>query len=387
MNDKLGHSGARPSRRALVDKATLPGKVALVLQGGGALGAYQVGAYQALDEAGYEPEWFAGTSIGAINAAIMAGNPRERRLERLDEFWRAICRPLPFAPPSSGLPRRLFNTWSAWQTTALGQPGFFEPRPVSPWLASPGTTPAISFYDTAALRRTLESLIDLDRVNGGSVRLSLGAVNVRTGQQVYFDTARRKLGLEHIMASGALPPAFPPVEIDGEWYWDGGLVSNTPLDVVIDQLPRRSTLCFMIDLFDSEGPLPRVMEDVETRRKDITYASRSERSLEAHRATHNLRRAVLALWEALTPEAQQNLHLSALADLGCTTTMHIVRLVHRSEADELSCKDYEFSSATFAEHRAAGYRDATRRLADPAWLEPVPPDIGVVIHDAPARED
>ena len=317
----------------------------------------------------------------------MAGNPRERRLERLEAFWSAICRPLPFAPPSSGLPRRLFNTWSAWQTTALGQPGFFEPRPVSPWLASPGTTPAISFYDTAALRRTLESLIDLDRINGGAVRLSLGAVNVRTGQQVYFDTAHRKLGFEHIMASGALPPAFPPVEIDGEWYWDGGLVSNTPLDVVIDQLPRSSTLCFMIDLFDAEGPLPRVMEDVETRRKDITYASRSERSIEAHRATHNLRRAVLALWKALTPEAQRDPHLSALADLGCTTTMHIVRLVHRSEADELSCKDFEFSAATFAEHRAAGYRDAMRRLADPAWLEPVPPDIGVVIHDAPARED
>jgi NTE family protein len=387
MDDRPDLSRARQAPRVPIDKATLPGRVALVLQGGGALGAYQVGAYQALDEAGYVPEWFAGTSIGAINAAIMAGNPRERRLERLEEFWARICRPLPFASPSAGLSRRLFNIWSAWQTTALGQPGFFEPRPVSPWLASPGTTAAISFYDTAALRGTLESLIDLDRINGGAVRLSLGAVNVRTGEQVYFDTLRHQLGFEHIMASGALPPAFPPVEIAGEWYWDGGLVSNTPLDVVIDQLPRSSTLCFMIDLFDAEGTLPRVMEDVESRRKDIIYASRSERSLVAHRATHNLRRAVLALWNALTPEARQDSHLSALADLGCTTTMHIVRLVHRSEADELACKDYEFSSATFAEHRAAGYRDATRRLAEPTWLDPVPPDIGVIIHNAPARED
>ena len=386
MNDISARPAARPSRVARIDKSLLPGKVALVLQGGGALGAYQVGAYQSLDEAGYEPEWFAGTSIGAINAAIMAGNPRERRLERLEAFWSAICRPLPFAP-ENGLPRRLFSAWSAWTTAALGQPGFFEPRQVSPFLASPGTTQAISYYDTTALRRTLESVIDLDRINSGAERLSLGAVNVRTGEQVYFDTIRQKLRYEHIMASGALPPAFPPVEIEGEWYWDGGIVSNTPLDVVIGQLPRRSTLCFMIDLFDAEGPLPQVMDDVETRRKDIIYASRSERAIEAHRQTHNLRRAVLALWEALSPETKQNPHLSALADLGCTTTMHIVRLVHRSEPDELACKDYEFSSASFEEHRAAGYRDATRRLADPAWLQPVPPDIGVVVHDPPPRED
>ncbi|MGH7124603.1 MAG: patatin-like phospholipase family protein [Stellaceae bacterium] len=248
MND----TSSRPTPLVRVDRSLLPAKVALVLQGGGALGAYQVGAYQALDEAGYEPDWFAGTSIGAINAAIMAGNPRERRLEQLEAFWARICRPVPFAP-ADGLSRRLFNTWSAWQTTALGQPGFFEPRPVNPFLSVPGTTQAISYYDTTALRATLESLIDLDRVNSGAQRLSLGAVNVRTGEQVYFDTLRQKLGYEHIMASGALPPAFPPVEIEGEWYWDGGIVSNTPLDVVIEQLPRRSTLCFMIDLFDAGG--------------------------------------------------------------------------------------------------------------------------------------
>jgi NTE family protein len=386
MNDTLARPAARPARAAPIDKSLLPGKVALVLQGGGALGAYQVGAYQALDEAGYEPEWFAGTSIGAINAAIMAGNPRERRLERLEAFWSTICRPLPFAP-AEGLQRRLFNAWSAWTTTALGQPGFFAPRQVSPYLAQPGSLPAISYYDTSILRQTLEHVIDLDRLNSGAQRLSLGAVNVRTGRQVYFDTLRQKLGYEHIMASGALPPAFPPVEIEGEWYWDGGIVSNTPLDVVIAQLPRRSTLCFMIDLFDAEGPLPQVMDDVETRRKDIVYASRSERAVSAHRETHNLRRAVLALWDALTPEARQDPHLSALADLGCTTTMHIVRLVHRGGADELACKDYEFSSASFEEHRAAGYRDATRRLADPTWLQPVPPDTGVVVHDPPPRED
>jgi NTE family protein len=371
---------------SLIDPATLPGRVALVLQGGGALGAYQVGAFRALDEAGYCPVWFAGTSIGGINAAIMAGNPPERRLEKLDEFWRTISRDTPLMPPADGLPRRAFNLWSAWQTMALGQPGFFNWRTVSPWLAAPGTPAAVSFYDTGALRLTLEKLIDLDRINGGSVRLSLGAANVRTGQQVYFDSMRQKIGYEHIMASGALPPAFPPVEIDGEWYWDGGIVSNTPLDVIIDQLPRRSTLCFMVDLFDSLGPLPQVMEDVEARRKDITYASRSERSIAAHQANHNLRRAIMTLWEALSPEAQKDPHLNALGDLGCTTRMHIVHLKHQSEPGELSSKDYEFSAASAWEHQERGYRDTRRRLAHPTWLDPVPPDVGVVVHELPPAE-
>src|SRR5205814_4961091 len=268
---------------------------ALVLQGGGALGAYQVGAFQALDEAGYAPEWFAGTSIGAINASIMAGNPPASRLAKLEEFWATICRSLPVAAPMEGLPRRVFNAWSAWQTMALGQPGFFTWNSLSPWLAPPGTDAAISVYDTRELRGTLERVVDLDRINRREARLSLGAVEIESGRQVYFDNSRQKIGYEHIMASGALPPAFPPIEVDGAWYWDGGIVSNTPLDVIIDELPRRSTLCFMVDLFDSMGALPRVMEDVEARRKDIMYASRSDRSIEAHRQMHNLRRAIMAL--------------------------------------------------------------------------------------------
>jgi NTE family protein len=365
-----------------VDTAALPGRVALVLQGGGALGAYQVGAYQALDEAGYAPEWFAGTSIGAINAAIMAGNPRESRLAKLDEFWATICRPMPLAAPMQDLPRRIFNAWSAWQTMALGQPGFFRWNPVSPWLAPPGTNPAISFYDTRELRRTLEQVVDLDRINHGDIRLSLGAVEIESGQQVYFDSSKQMIGYQHIMASGALPPAFPPIEVEGAWYWDGGIVSNTPLDVIIDQLPRRSTLCFMVDLFDSAGPFPRVMEDVDARRKDIMYASRSDRSIEAHRKMHNLRRAIMALWDRLPPEAQKDPHLGELGNLGCVTTMHIVHLVHRSEADELASKDYEFSADSVREHKETGYRDALAMLANPTWLAPTPPDIGVVVHQA-----
>jgi NTE family protein len=370
-----------------IDASALPGKVVLVLQGGGALGAYQVGAFQALDEAGYVPEWFAGTSIGAINAAIMAGNARQDRLAKLEEFWATITRPLPVPAPMPGVPRRVFNAWSAWQTMAWGQPGFFAWNPVSPWLAAPGSDAAISYYDTRDLHGTLERLVDLDRINRKEVRLSLGAVEIESGRQVYFDSEKQTIGYEHIMASGALPPAFPPIEVDGAWYWDGGIVSNTPLDVIIDQLPRRSTLCFMVDLFDSMGRLPQVMEDVEARRKDIMYASRSERSIEAHRKMHNLRRAIMALWDKLPPEAQKDPHLSELGDLGCVTTMHIVHLVHRNEPDELACKDYEFSAHSIREHREAGYRDALARLANPTWFEPVPPDVGVVVHEPPpARE-
>ena len=370
-----------------IDTAALPGKVALVLQGGGALGAYQVGAFQALDEAGYVPEWFAGTSIGAINASIMAGNPPAARLAKLEEFWATICRSLPVAAPLEGLPRRVFNAWSAWQTMALGQPGFFTWNSVSPWLAPPGTDAAISVYDTRELRGTLERVVDLDRINRRDVRLSLGAVEIESGRQVYFDNSRQKIGYEHIMASGALPPAFPPIEVDGAWYWDGGIVSNTPLDVIIDELPRRSTLCFMVDLFDSMGPLPQVMEDVEARRKDIMYASRSDRSIEAHRQMHNLRRAIMALWNQLPPAAQKDPHLNELADLGCVTTMHIVRLVHRSEPGELASKDYEFSADSVREHRAAGYRDAIAMLQNPTWLEPAPPDVGVIVHEPPRSRE
>jgi len=374
-----------PAKR--IEATALPGKVALVLQGGGALGAYQVGAFQALDEAGYAPEWFAGTSIGAINAAIMAGNAPPSRLAKLEEFWTTIARSIPLAAPLLGLPRRVFNAWSAWQTMALGQPGFFSWHPLSPWLAQPGTDAAISFYDTRELRRTLERVVDLDRINRREVRLSLGAVEIESGRQVYFDSSRQTISYEHIMASGALPPAFPPVEVDGAWYWDGGIVSNTPLDVIIDQLPRRSTLCFMVDLFDSMGPRPQVMEDVEARRKDIMYASRSDRSIEAHRSMHNLRRAIMALWDRLPPEAQKEPHLNELGDLGCITTIHIVRLVHRSEPGELASKDYEFSAESVREHKAAGYRDAMAMLRNPTWLEPVPPDVGIVVHEPPRARD
>lgn len=248
-------------------------RTALVLQGGGALGAYQVGVYQALEEAGYAPDWFAGTSIGAINAAIMAGSRPEERLAKLECFWDTIAWPEPWDVPIDGPGRWAYNAWSGMLAMWAGQPGFFRPRLINPWLIS-GPAGAISYYDAADLRGTLDDLIDFDLVNSGGVRLSLGAVNVRTGRQVYFDSRDQPIGIEHVLTSAAFPPAFPPVEIDGEWYWDGGIVSNTPLDVVIDDNPRRSTLVFMVDLFNGRGALPRTMDEVAERHKDITYAAR-----------------------------------------------------------------------------------------------------------------
>jgi len=358
-------------------------RTALVLQGGGALGAYQVGVFRALDEAGYRPNWFAGTSIGAVNAAIMAGNAPEDRLSRLEAFWDKVAA-APCCHLTDGFsPGSLFRAWSAWRTAFFGRPGFFRARAINPWFAWPGSVSAMSYYDPDGLMRSLEDLVDLGRINDGAVRLSLGAVNVTTGEQVYFDNRAQRLEYKHIMASAALPPAFPPVEIKGEWYWDGGIVSNTPLDVIIsDQRPRHSTLCFMVDLFSPAGPLPCSIAQVEARHKDIVYASRSDRSLASHQIKHDLRRAVMTLWEALPLEKQKDRHLNALAELGCTTTMHIVHLIHQTDPDELPSKDFEFSRSTIERLKAVGHGDAKRILDEHPWLAPLPPDVGVVIHRA-----
>jgi NTE family protein len=361
-------------------------RIALVLQGGGALGAYQVGVFEALDGAGYCPHWFAGTSIGAINAAIMAGNKPGDRVAKLEEFWAMISRPDGWTPLLRGDDaRKLANQWHSLETVAFGQPGFFRPRPVNPWFGPAGSVGAISYYDTSPLAETLAKVVDLAQANAGGVRLSVGAVNVATGQQKYFDSARERIVYEHIMASGALPPGFPPVEIDGETYWDGGIVSNTPLDIVLDDEPRVSTLCFMVDLWDPEGPLPRNMDDVSEREKDIRYASRSQRHIAAYRRTHDLRRALHAMWTRLPPEARADPALDQLSWLGCTTTMQIVHLVYQNTKYETACKDYDFSRASIAEHRAAGRRDAEGALDERAWERPVPPHQGVVVHEYPAR--
>src|ERR1700744_4313185 len=252
------------------------GRVALVLQGGGALGAYQCGVYQAMHEAGIEPDWVSGVSIGAINSAIIAGNPPERRLERLKTFWERITDRTVWAyTPDGDVFRQARNATSSFYTTMLGQPGFFAPRRQTPWLAFTGSRDATSFYETAPLRETLLELVDFDLINERRCRFSVGAVNVLTGNFLFFDNAEHEIVPEHVMASGALPPAFAPVQVGTDFFWDGGIVSNTPLQHLLAQDDDVSSLVFQVDLFSANGPLPRTIQDVEGRHKDIMYSSRT----------------------------------------------------------------------------------------------------------------
>jgi NTE family protein len=305
-------------------------RIALVLQGGGALGAYQAGVYEALAEASIQPNWIAGISIGAINAAIIAGNPPNSRIDRLREFWTQVssdgswsC----FGDPSFGIARgdmvrNFHNKMSAGFALTRGARGFFAVRPVPPWLQPVGTIEATSFYNTSALKRTLERLVDFDRLNAGVTRFSGGAVNVRTGNFVCFDSTTHTIGPEHIMASGALPPGFPAVEIEGEQYWDGGLVSNTPLQWVVDAEPRRDTLAFQVDLWRARGEFPRNMFEVMTREKEIRYSSRTRAGTDQFKYVQRLRHALAGLLEKL-PEDLKSSDCSAVPPIAQSTTSFI----------------------------------------------------------------
>src|SRR6201994_643495 len=251
-------------------------RVALVLQGGGALGAYQAGVYQALHENGMEPDWVCGVSIGGINSAIIAGNPPERRLERLQTFWdRITARKVWHYTPDGDIYRKARNMTSSWLTTTLGQPGFFKPHDINPWFSPAGAKTATSYYDTTPLRETLLELVDFDLINSRKMHFAVGAVNVLTGNFLYFDNKKEVIGPEHVMASGALPPALPMVKIGTDHFWDGGIVSNTPLQHLLDQDDSLNTLVFQVDLFSARGPLPRTIQDVMGRQKDIMYSSRT----------------------------------------------------------------------------------------------------------------
>lgn len=362
-------------------------RVALVLQGGGALGAYQVGVYQGLDELGLRPDWVAGISIGAINAAIIAGNPPEQRLARLDAFWREITDPLWWPWPGAEA-RQVHDALSSLRTTLLGSPGFFRLRLPSPWFAPPGTDQALSYYDPAPLRSNLERFVDFDRIQAGETRLSLGAVNSRSGVIRYFDSAHETIGPEHVLAASAIPPALPPVEIEGEWYWDGAAVSNTPLDAVLDAKPRLDTLCVMVDLFDPEGPPPSGMDEVMVRLDEIVYASRSDVSVAHFKEKHDLRRAIAELVEALPPASRCRPEVQVMAERGCTTTMNVVRLAYGAHDQ----KEYDFSRLSMEDRRRAGYEDTIAGFSR-AELSPAPPQTlrptGAFIHDlrtGPARE-
>jgi NTE family protein len=349
--------------------------IALLLQGGGALGAYQAGVYEALAEADLHPDWIAGISIGAINGALIAGNAPELRVDKLRAFWERVT-----ASPACDWGDRLFpaksdavrlwlNQVSAYFALTVGAPGFFTPRFSPPWLHQPGAASATSFYDTSRLKETLEELVDFDRINAQRLRFSVGAVNVRTGNFVYFDTATHPIGPEHIMASAALPPGFPAVEIEGEHYWDGGLVSNTPLQWIADSGRHFDTLAFQVDMWNAHGELPLSIAEVATRQKEIQYSSRTRAGTDSFKHIQRLRGALADLFEKL-PEALRNgPEAQLLQPLGDHKVYNIVHLIYRAKSYEGQSKDYDFSRASMEEHWRAGYRDAIRTLRHPEVLE------------------
>jgi NTE family protein len=342
--------------------------VALVLQGGGALGAYQAGVYERLLEAGIEPTWVAGISIGAINSAIIAGNAKENRVARLREFWELVSNSGNSIWPEywSGLPqaentRTWLNQVAAGRALTQGVPGFFEPRMPPPYLSWNGGG-ATSYYDTASLRGTLERLVDFDRINARGTRLSVGAVNVRTGNFAYFDNAVDTIRPEHIMASSALPPGFDAIEIDGELYWDGGMVSNTPLDWVLSARSGLDTLVLQVDLWSARGEIPRDLASVAVRMKEIQYSSRTRSATEGFRKLEKLRTAFNELLAQMPPGLAASPQARMLAEASDPALYNIVELVYRSPTVEGQCKDFEFSRRTMKDHWQAGYADATATL-------------------------
>ncbi len=356
--------------------------VALVLQGGGALGAYQAGVFQALSEAGIEANWLSGVSIGAINAAIIAGNAPGNQLDRLRDFWETVsARKIWHFTPEGDYFRRLRNHTSSMLTMTTGLPGFFKPRELNPWMQLPGASGATSFYDTAELEQTLDRLIDWNILNDRQRRLSVGAVNVRTGNFRYFDSEVEVIGPQHIMASGALPPAFPAVHIENEYYWDGGIVSNTPLQYLLELEDVHDTLVFQVDLFSARGILPRDMGDVLARHKDILYSSRTRNNTDTFRRLHNLRLKLHKALLRIPPETLTDDDRAFLAAMEDVPQVNIVHLIYQQKVYESDAKDYEFSGTSMREHWDSGYQDTRKTLKHPKWLVKPPESIGMTVHD------
>ena len=349
-------------------------RVALILQGGGALGSYQAGVYQALAEANLHPDWVAGISIGAVNAALIAGNPPEKRVQQLRAFWETVSAP-PFGVPTlPGLDihgeymHAAVNQWRSMGILLGGAPGFFRTRVPPPFLHAPGSHEAVSFYDVAPLKATLERLVDFDFLNAGAMRFSVGAVNVRTGNFVYFDSTTHQIRPEHVMASGSLPPGFPATEIEGERYWDGGLVSNTPLQWVLDSSPREDTLAFQIDLWSARGEFPRNLVESELRQKEIRFSSRTRAATDQFKRKQLIRHAAAKLLDKLPKDVRQTPEAEILAAEADEKVYNLIQLIYHAKAYEGTSKDYEFSRRTMEEHWNSGYSDAVRTLRHPEVL-------------------
>lgn len=360
--------------------ASDPGQIVLVFQGGGALGAYQAGVYQALHEAGIEPDWIIGTSIGAINASLIAGNEPENRLPRLEEFWRRMAH------------KSIWNSGSAWpqltqslsylNTVVSGIPNFFTPN----LAASLGQNTLLGaehagYYSTAPLEKTLLELVDFPLINRCKPRLTVGAAHVRTSQMRYFDSRERELGVKHIMASGALPPAFPAVRVDGELYWDGGILSNTPTEIVFDDNPRRNSLIFAVHVWNPLGPEPESIGEVLHRQKDVQYSSRVANHIARQLQTHRLRHVIMKLAAQIPEPERSSPAVRELADWGCVTQMHIVRLLAPSLAHENHTKDVDFSPSGIRQRWEAGYANAQSAIERAPWIGEFDPLEGVILHE------
>jgi NTE family protein len=364
------------------------GRIALVLQGGGALGAYQAGVYQAMHDAGIEPDWVSGVSIGAINSAIIAGNAPDERLDKLKTFWERItARTIWAYTPDGDIYRNARNATSSLFTLLLGQPGFFEPNPVNPWLTPAGARAATAYYDNTQLRETLLELVDFDRINSRAMRFSVGAVNVVSGNFIFFDNATTEIGPEHVMASGALPPALPAVQIGTDWFWDGGIVSNTPLQHLLAQDDDVNSLVFQVDLFNAQGPMPRTIQDVMGRHKDIMYSSRTRQVTDMFQRLQRWKtRAYKALLKV--PDADLTDEERAMRDkLATLPALTILQLIYQQKAYEGNAKDYEFSGTSMREHWASGLLDTERTLMRKDWVTMPPPNTGIVTRDIHREDD
>ncbi|RJF97421.1 patatin-like phospholipase family protein [Noviherbaspirillum saxi] len=359
-------------------------RIVMVLQGGGALGAYQAGVYQALHEHGLSPDWVVGTSIGAINAALIAGNERANRLVRVKQFWDEVAQRDLFDMQRVPDSVRRFNIMlTTWCAMTQGVPGFYSPRWFNPFAAGwPVAPDHASYFKTQPLEDTLARLVDLDCLNSPrGIRMTVSAIRVSCGQLDNFDTAKQTVGIRHVMASGALPPGFPPVRIDGELYWDGGLYSNTPLEMVLADEPRVDTVCFMVDLWSADGPEPTTLEQVQTRQKDVMFASRSQRHIDAYLRGHRLRRTVRMLRAllpdgALSPEQQREVDT-----VGTESTIHIVRLAYAGRDWQMASKDINFSRGSIEWRWDQGYQDALRGIEHGAWRVGAPEGAGVLVHE------
>jgi NTE family protein len=357
-------------------------KIALVLQGGGALGAYQAGVYQALHEAEIEPNFVSGVSIGGINAAIIAGNSRRKRLERLRAFWEMITERKIWAyTPDGDIFRKARNAASSWMTMTMGQPGFFKPREVNPWLSFTGAQSATSFYDSEPLRETLLDLVDFSMINDKAMGYACGAVNVLTGNFIYFDNSREEIGPEHVLASGALPPALPMIKIGTDHYWDGGIVSNTPLQHLLDQEKLVNMLVFQVDLFSAHGMLPRDLHEVLARHKDIMYSSRTRYNTDVYRRIHHWKTRLRDALNKLPDEQMSDDERKMKSELNDLPDITILHLIYQQKAYEGHAKDYDFSGTSMREHWQSGYEDTKRTLKRRDWLSMPAEGSGILVHD------